>query len=357
MRTYSLANREFNDFDEFLAAKRDLAKIGTLDVVPGDKTKNADAILAQIRERKMSFESELGTSFLENVEEHVSEETKRDFEKQERLALKDSSKRRLGSLAMKTVRVARNTSIMFLGVILVGLVGLLIVNIQSESRGRELYDELRDVRDKNAVVGDTIFAEDPVALGNILPEYAALHEQNPEMTGWLSIDVTPIDYPIMHRADDNDFYLSHNFNGEYDVNGMLVLDKRCDPTGRGTNMLIHGHNMKSGMMFGSLRKFVDQGYCADHKIINMDTLYEKRQYEIISVFISNVSAENTEDFKFYNYINIDNEQAFNEYIQGVKARSVYQTDTTAHYGEKLITLSTCDYSQNQGRLVIVGKQV
>lgn len=250
----------------------------------------------------------------------------------------------------RVLRIVRNTSISFLCITFVLFVGLLAFNIRSEYKGKENFASLREEKSHSTTEGEE-------TEGGILSEYASLYAQNHDMVGWLSIGLTPVDYPVVFKENDNDYYLTRNFNDEYDANGMLILDKRCDPRGGGNNLLIHGHNMRSGLMFGSLRRFMDQGYAADHKYINYDTLTEKRRYEVISVFISSVDAESTEDFKYYDYINITNEVAFNEYISGIKGQSIYETDTTATYGDKLITLSTCDSSKNEGRLVVVGKQV
>ncbi|MBR1439677.1 MAG: class B sortase [Lachnospiraceae bacterium] len=190
----------------------------------------------------------------------------------------------------------------------------------------------------------------------ILPQYLGLYRLNPDLAGWLSIEGTPIDYPVMYLPNDNDYYLKHNFDKTEDRNGLLVLDKRCDPGGFGNQILIHGHNMKSGFMFGTLSKYEEESYYEKHPVIRYDTLYDSREYDIISVFRTTVSEEDTENFRYYEYIRLDDRETFEEFVKSVKETSMYEIPGTASYGDQLIMLSTCDYWKDQGRLVVVGRK-
>ncbi|MCR5503726.1 MAG: class B sortase [Lachnospiraceae bacterium] len=189
----------------------------------------------------------------------------------------------------------------------------------------------------------------------ILPRFRELYEQNPDLAGWLTIPGTKVDYPVMYLPDDNDFYLKHNFEKEDDVNGMLVLDKRCAGDGSGINSLIHGHHMKSGAMFGSLKYYTQKSYFEEHPVITFSSLYEERNFEIFAVFRSSVYNEETSDFQFFNYIDIEDEASFDDYVKGAKEQSYYDTGVDAVWGDRLITLSTCEYTKENGRLVIVAR--
>lgn len=355
MRTYRLLDFEFDDFDQFIAAKRDLEKIESLSYSGSSALEDADAILQQIYERKMAFESDLGSNFLDVVESNAQSFVPpipiavRPQPKQEKA---DTPKETRRKKSRRMFRAIRNTSIAVLLCFMVMMGAVLAFNVRSESMGRERFEQLRNKKEMEA-----INAADKPEIGGILPEYEALHEQNPDMRGWLKIEYTSVDYPVVFKPGDNDYYLSRNFDGEYDANGMLIMDKRCDPSGNGTNILIHGHNMKSGLMFGSLRKYQDAGYFADHRMIEFDTLYERRKYKVFSVFVTSLDPNSQGDFRYYDYINTDDPETYAEYVRGVKAASIYPTEETAVYGEKLLTLSTCDYSKNDGRLVVVAKQV
>ena len=189
----------------------------------------------------------------------------------------------------------------------------------------------------------------------ILPRFKELAKQNPDLVGWLTIPDTVVDYPVMYREDDNDFYLEHNFEKNDDINGLLVLDNRCTDKGDGINSLIHGHNMKSGAMFAALLQYRDQKFYGSHKVITFSTLYEERNYEVLAVFRAKVNNEEEQDFHFYDYINIETKEAFDSYVQAVKNRSLYDTEVLAEYGDKLITLSTCESADENGRLIVVGR--
>ena len=191
----------------------------------------------------------------------------------------------------------------------------------------------------------------------ILPRFKDLYEENNDLAGWLTIEGTVIDYPVMYKEDDNDFYLSHNFEGKDDVSGLLVLDKRCEKDGSGMNMLIHGHHMRNGSMFGSLQKYEDEAYYREHTVINFSTLYQERSYEIFAVFISSVYDDESDDIKFYDFIDIRTREEFNSYIRSALDDSLYDTGVRPYWGDKLISLSTCEYSKENGRLVIVGREI
>lgn len=191
----------------------------------------------------------------------------------------------------------------------------------------------------------------------MLSRYAPLYQENPDFCGWLRIPETDINYPVMHLDYDNDYYLGHNFYGEEDVNGLLVLDKRCKADGSGNHLLVHGHNMKSGFMFGGLKKYKDQSYYETHPRIDYDTLTEERTYQIISVFLSSTNLADDGDFHYYDYIDIEAPEDFDAYVSAAKQQSLYDTGESAEYGDRLITLSTCDYTKDNGRLIIVGKEI
>lgn len=187
----------------------------------------------------------------------------------------------------------------------------------------------------------------------ILPQYRELHEQNMDMAGWIRIDGTAIDYPVMYTADD--FYLSHNFDKEESKSGVPFIDKCCTVEPMATNTIIYGHHMKNGAMFAGLARYEDAAYCAEHPVIQLDTLYEQREYEIIAVFESRIYRKSDAVFKHYNFLNAENAEDFEDYIADIKALSLYDTGVTAEYGDSLITLVTCAYYTEHGQFVVVAK--
>ncbi|QFJ55758.1 class B sortase [Pseudobutyrivibrio xylanivorans] len=248
--------------------------------------------------------------------------------------------------------------------------GLLVMVGTLGYRGYKVYVHKKEVEDLQTQIAEMEQAIEKMAYDienaksevvvepepQILPKFAELYEQNSDIAGWLSIPDTEISYPIMYLDGDNDYYLSHNFGKEEDKNGLLVLDKRCNPSGDDVNWLIHGHNKKSGAMFGTLKYYTDEDYYISHPQIEISTLYENRTYEIMAVFRSSVYNDETTDFEYYEYIQINDTHSFDEYIEGIKEIALYDTGVTASWGDKLVTLSTCEYSKKNGRLVIVGRE-
>ena len=191
---------------------------------------------------------------------------------------------------------------------------------------------------------------------DVLDEYKTLYEKNKKLIGWLKIDDTNIDYPVM-QTDDNDYYLEHNYNQEYDKNGSIFMDYKCSIYPRSTNLIVYGHHMKSGNMFGNLQKYAKESYGKEHSTIQFDTIYEKGTYEVMYVFRSQVFNEDDIVFKYYQFIDANSEREFNYYMSEMEELSLYDTGVTASYGDSLLTLSTCDSSQTDGRFVVVAKRI
>ncbi len=194
------------------------------------------------------------------------------------------------------------------------------------------------------------------SVPDILPEYEKIHQKNQKLIGWVKIDDTIIDYPVMQTVN-NEYYLDHNFNQEEDRNGCIFMDYQCDVIKGCDNMILYGHHMKSGKMFGTLNKYSEKAYYEEHPIIQFDTIYEKGKYQVMYVFRSKVYSEEDVTFKYYQFINAASEMEFNSYLNEMAALSLYDTEVTASYGDKLLTLSTCDYQEKKGRFVVVAKKI
>ncbi len=191
----------------------------------------------------------------------------------------------------------------------------------------------------------------------VLKKYAKLYKLNSNMIGWIRINGTIIDYPVLWLEGDNDYYLEHDFYGEKSKYGQIILDYRCDFETPSTNLIFHGHHMSDGTMFGSLRRYQRESYYNKHKYIQFDTIYEKGTYEIFAVFLSKIYNKDDKVFKYYNFIDAATEEEFDSYVASVKALSLYETGITPVYGDELIALSTCEYSQDNGRLVVVARKL
>ncbi len=192
----------------------------------------------------------------------------------------------------------------------------------------------------------------------VLGQYEKLYEQNKNLAGWIKINGTNIDYPVMKNINGKgDFYLDHDFDGKEDRNGTLFLDDNCDIVKPTENLIIYGHNMKSGQMFGDLDKYKSEDFFRDNPIIQFDTIYETGKYQVMMAFQSHVYEENVIAFKYYQFIDPASEKEFESGINEMKAAALYDTGVTASYGDKLLILSTCDYDEQNGRFVVVCKKL
>ena len=217
--------------------------------------------------------------------------------------------------------------------------------------------------DSDILVGSTRPIED------MLPEMREYYLKNSDCIGWLKVDDMKIDYPVM-QSDDDSFYVNRNFDKMDDNSGSIVLDSRSefgtgtkaadykDGTKPYTNLVIGGHNMRNGTMFGDLDNFRKQDFEKKHNIIKFSTLYEEREYEIVAAFLSQIyPAEKKDVFKYYNFFKAENEEEFNDFYKNIKKLQLYDTGVTAEYGDEFITLHTCTYHVENGRMVVVGKRI
>ena len=230
-------------------------------------------------------------------------------------------------------------------------------------RTADNYKQLNELKDKEPTASDApapvihyTAEEGQSTPPPVLDEYKNLLNKNKRLIGWVKIDDTNIDYPVM-QTSDNTYYLDHNYNQEYDKNGSIFLDYNCSVYPRSTNMIVYGHHMKSGNMFGNLQKYAKESYGKKHSVITFDTIYEKAQYQVMYVFRSQVYNEDDIVFKYYQFIEANSETEFNSYMQEMSELSLYDTGVTAEFGDSLLTLSTCDSSQTDGRFVVVAKRI
>ena len=188
---------------------------------------------------------------------------------------------------------------------------------------------------------------------SILPEYGELFLQNPDMVGWIKVEGTNINYPVMQTPNEPNFYLKHNFEKEYSDLGTPYVQEDCD-IAASDNLVIYGHHIKGQKMFGALEEYKSQSFYEEHKTVQFDTLTQHNEYEVIAVF--KTVAYSSEGYRYYDFVNAKNEDEFNAYVGKCKELALYDTGVTAEYGDRLITLSTCEYSAQNGRLVVVAKK-
>lgn len=189
----------------------------------------------------------------------------------------------------------------------------------------------------------------------ILREYAPIFQMNPDLIGWIKIENTNLNYPVMQTIDSPNYYLHRDFYHEYSNHGCIYVSEACDIESPSDNLTIYGHKMKDGSMFAMLHEYMDEDFYREHPIIIFDTLTEHHTYEILSVFLTTASVG--QGFHYHEFVDAKNETEFDVFVGRCKDLALYNTGVDASYGDKLITLSTCEYSQDNGRLVVVAKRV
>lgn len=159
----------------------------------------------------------------------------------------------------------------------------------------------------------------------------------------------------MYTPDRQDFYLKRNFEKRYSAYGVPYIAEHCNPSEPSDNVIIYGHHMKNGSMFTDLMKYESKDFYNSQKVINFDSLTETGRYEVIAVFKTTVY--DSKGFKYYLFTDAETEEDFDAYVKKCKELSIYDTGVSAEYGDKLITLSTCEYSRKNGRMVVVAKRI
>ncbi len=190
----------------------------------------------------------------------------------------------------------------------------------------------------------------------ILPQYREMAKEYPGLFGWLRIPDTRIDLPVMQPLKEKDFYLDHDFTGAASAEGALFADPENNRWPQDGNTVIYGHNMKNGHVFGTLDLYEDPAYFKAHREIHFDTIYETGIYEAVAVVKTRIRNENEQGFRYYQFFQYDNQEQFLQCADFVNENQMFDTGSRLRYGDQILMLSTCEYSQENGRLVIVARK-
>ena len=411
MEQYRIGKFTFDTYEDYVRGKADVKNIykitHSVDIYRPDV---ALRLYQSIRSGKFKIYSEIGEHFLLDLADIVAENAKEDklktavedtasqgkgikqgqenLQQQQTKPRQDISSKKQTTSKQETLpkKQSSDKSRMILGAVcLVAAIGCFIWYFWSDftnSRGNKTNDYLRKLKETSqespemveTLSNDAFFVEgapelEAAAAGetggteaetmeelSVLAEYEAILQENQDFAGWITIEGTKVDYPVMLTKSDTDYYLMRNFNRQDDINGTLFMDARTNLKQRSTNIIIYGHNMKSGEMFGGLKKYLDEDYWMEHKQISFDTIYEKGTYEIFAVCLAQVQYRDTEGFRYYDFIQADSEESFQEYLDNIKQLSVFIGTEMPVYGDELLTLSTCKNYVEDGRLFLVAKK-
>ena len=391
--TYSLRGRTFRTKTDYARAWHDNRVITQIEASlnKSDITQVSN-LRRSLENNKIKFESILGQDFLDEIvsleQELLTEATEEEaIDKRATIKknkLKDKASKSDNNTKLKTKKpkaekaralddydpdmkheilrelknAQRRRSILLsvLGLCVVFSVGYLIYYYSYYEKNDIEYSELSTLVKEDSGGTVEINYTEKQDKPPILKKYETLYNKNRKLIGWLKIEGCDIDYPVM-QTSNNEYYLDHNYNQEYDKNGSLFLDKDCDAAFPNDNMIIYGHHMKSGKMFGNLNYYSKESFWEDNKEFTFDTIYETGTYAVMYVFRSKIYSEEEIVFKYYQFIDATSENEFNSNMEEMANMSLYDTGVTASYGDRLITLSTCDSSEEDGRFVVVAKKI
>ena len=253
----------------------------------------------------------------------------------------------------------------FVALALVGLIVFMLMNLPEEkpapvetaaptTAATQMTTEATSEATTEPTVAPTVDIE---KVPEMLEHMADLYMENPDTIGYVKIADTKLDYPVMFTPDDEEKYIRKDFKGRFSIAGLPFMNEDCSLDPRSDNIIIYGHNMYDGTAFRTLLKYDQKPFWEKHPTFTFSTLYEEKEYEIISCFYDRVYLKTENVFKFYQFINAEDEEDFDYAIEQFKKKSLYDTGVTAEYGDNLVTLVTCAYHVDNGRFVVVGKEI
>ncbi len=352
---FTIGEFTFETFHEYRDAQEDVKKIQCIEQqLDVQDPEVAVRLYNNIRSGKIVFKSPIGDQFFAHIADIVADKSVDLLEDKAVVEEAESQVKYQKILGIVCIGLAIACALYFGIVELQDIMATRKLQKLQEQTNTQSQDEQPAQESTQPLPEDTVI--DPSTL-TILPEYQELKNENQDLVGWLSIDDTQINYPVVQKENDNEYYLNHSFDGAGDNNGTLFVDYRSDIVNPTSNTIIYGHNMKSGMMFGTLKNYLDETFYQTHKTINFHTIYEKRTYQVVAVGLSKVGYRDDNSYKYYDFIDAGNEAEFSAFLENIKSLSVFGTDLDVTYEDKLLTLSTCNSYTEDGRLFVVAKRI
>ncbi|MDR0874809.1 MAG: class B sortase [Clostridiales Family XIII bacterium] len=233
--------------------------------------------------------------------------------------------------------------------IVLAISGFKVISYFGEnSRAENVYEDIRPPgMSEDAAISASQYED-------LLPYYEKLRDQNGHFVGWLSIPGTNVNYPVMQTKQEPEYYLYRDFHQKDAPSGSLFVSELSDVERPSDNVIIYGHRMKTGAMFGNFGKLLEPEYLAEHDLVIFDTFANRNEYQIWCLFTEAVDTGSTNEFKYYNYSDFQGEIDFANFLSQAKSyANIVNPDVSPKYGDKILLLSTCEYSHDNGRLVAV----
>ena len=189
-----------------------------------------------------------------------------------------------------------------------------------------------------------------------LSPFRRLAEINSDFVGWLSIEDTEIDYPVMKSSEsDPEFYLHRDFDKNYSYSGTLFIGEGCNADS--DVFVIYGHNMNAGTMFGSLDSYKSGSFALEHKDIVFRTQKENRVYRVFAAFQTKLLPEDSDDFAYYRSVGKLNKGEYDEVLENIRTMSLISLNEAPEYPAQIMLLSTCYYHTDEGRFVVAAYRI
>jgi len=384
-----IEGRKFEGDKDIAAANADKAAIDRIKASMDNMSLSDLKLLSKkLHSGRINFGTVLGQDFIEEVDSIISSMEKKEKAAEEKQDLRVNVKRtvtkktlkpdeELDAQARKILEQQERTRkfILFASLFVAAacILYIAIYNI-TKQRSASTTDLLANLRDQAANesnqsagnngaddTGTIIHYVDEEEAPDILPEYIDIYNKNKRLIGWLEIaDIgingAELSLPVMQTVD-NEYYLTHGFNQENDKNGCIFMDCNCDAIKPSDNLILYGHHMMSGNMFGNLVKYEDYNFYLTHKTFKFDTIYEHGEYEVMFAFRTSLKTDDDISFKYYQFIDANGAEEFNSYMNEMASMSLYDTGVRAVWGDQLLTLSTCDYEEKNGRFAVVARKI
>ena len=384
-----IEGRKFEGDKEIAAANADKAAIDRIKASMDNMSLSDLKLLSKkLHSGRINFGTVLGQDFIEEVDGIISKMERKEKAAEEKQDLRVNVKRTtakktlkpdedLDAQARKILEQQERTrkfilfASLFVAAACILYIAIYNITKQRSASTTDLLANLRDqaVNESNQSAGNNgsdnsgtiIHYVDEEEAPDILPEYIDIYNKNKRLIGWLEIaDIgingADLSLPVMQTVD-NEYYLTHGFNQENDKNGCIFMDCNCDAIKPSDNLILYGHHMMSGNMFGNLVKYEDYNFYLTHKTFKFDTIYEHGEYEVMFAFRTSLKTDDDISFKYYQFIDANGAEEFNSYMNEMASMALYDTGVRAVWGDHLVTLSTCDYEEKNGRFAVVARKI
>ena len=211
--------------------------------------------------------------------------------------------------------------------------------------------ETKETEAPEATAAETTEPTEP----GMLAGYKEIYEMNNDVVGWIKMEGTKMDYPVMQTPSSPNYYLYRDFDKKESARGSIYAWEAANIEEPSDNITLFGHNMADGSMFACLNGYTNKTAWDNNRLIFFDTLNEYHTYKIFAVF--KTSANIGQGFSYHKFVDAADKEEFDEFVSTCKKLAFYDTGITPVYGDKLICLSTCEYTLDNGRLVVAAVRI